>query len=179
MPKPVTTDNYLHAIATVLGASPERAAAYPLTAYPTPDAALSTLVADANFACPALQVNAWTSQQAPTFAYEFNDDTAPQIFTPPGRVAPVATHGSELQYLFDLPNAPFPTPLSGAQDALATSMRAAWVSFATSGNPASDAVPWPAIGGAGSAPVLSLVPARPRIESDSDSRHHCAFWAGE
>jgi para-nitrobenzyl esterase len=112
-----------------------------------------------------------------TYAYEFNDDTAPQIFTPPGLVPPVATHGSELQYLFGLPNAPFPAPLSASQQALAASMRAAWADFAATGNPASAAVPWPAFDGAGGAQMLSLVPPRPQIETDFASRHHCAFWA--
>lgn len=44
----------------------------------------------------------------PTFAYEFNDDTAPQRFAPPDAVPAVAAHSSEIQYLFDQPNAPVP-----------------------------------------------------------------------
>ena len=55
-------------------------------------------------------------------------------------------------------------------------MRAAWANFAASGNPASAAVPWPAFS-TGSMPMLSLVPPRPRVETDFASRHHCAFWA--
>jgi carboxylesterase family protein len=84
----------------------------------------------------------------PTFGYEFNDDAAPFLYAPPGTVSPpVATHGSELPYLFGLPNAPFPAPLSAGQQALAASMRAAWASFAALGNPATAAVRWPAFGG--------------------------------
>ena len=54
-------------IAAVLGVSDAtRAAAiaaeYPLDAYSVADVALSTLVSDANFACPALQVDRWTLQ---------------------------------------------------------------------------------------------------------------------
>jgi para-nitrobenzyl esterase len=94
----------------------------------------------------------------PTFAYEFNDDTAPQRFAPPGAVPPVATHSSEIQYLFDQPNAPVPGTLNPGQQALAASMRTAWASFAASGNPASAAVPWPAFGRADSAQMLSLMP---------------------
>jgi para-nitrobenzyl esterase len=114
--EPVTPDNYQANIAAVLGVSAGRAAAiaaeYPPSAYPpsaystSADAALSALAGDANFACPALQVDQQTSARVPTFAYEFNDDTAPQPYTPPGFIT-VATHESELPYLFDLPNAPY------------------------------------------------------------------------
>jgi para-nitrobenzyl esterase len=127
VPKPVTSEGYESAIAAVLGVSHERAAAiagaYPLAAYASPDAAVSALVGDANFACPALQIDRWTSRRVPTFAYQFDDDTAPQRFAPPGAVTPVATHSSKLQYLFGLPNAPAPGMLNAHQEALAASMR--------------------------------------------------------
>jgi para-nitrobenzyl esterase len=182
--EPVTTDNYQANIAAVLGVSADRAAAiaavYPPSAYPSSpyssaaDAALSALVGDANFACPAMQIDQETSQRVPTFAYEFNDDNAPQPYTPPTFIT-VATHESELPYLFDLPNAPYhPTP-SPDQQTLAASMRAAWVKFAATGNPATAALPWPAFGD--SAQMLSLVPPQPQLETDFASRHHCAFWA--
>jgi para-nitrobenzyl esterase len=178
--QPVTTDNYQANIAAALGVPAARAAAiaaeYPPAAYPSPDAAFSALVGDASFACPALQIDQLTAQRVPAYAYEFNDDNAPQLFTPPGFVPPVATHESELPYLFDLPNAPFPPQLSTGQQSLAGTMRAAWASFAARGNPATRAVPWPAFG-AGSARMLSLVPPQPQIETDFAARHHCAFWA--
>ena len=72
----------------------------------------------------------------PTFAYEFNDNNAPSALAPPSLIIPpVATHASELQYLFGLPNAPVPGTLSPAQQALAGSMRTAWATFAARGNP--------------------------------------------
>ena len=96
----VSAANYQSVIATVLGVPVQRAAAiaaeYPLSAYPAPVVAFSTLVSDASFACPALQVDRWTSTRVPTFAYQFNDDTAPHRLTPPGAFPPIATHGSEL-----------------------------------------------------------------------------------
>jgi carboxylesterase type B len=119
----------------------------------------------------------WTSGRVPTFAYEFNDDAAPLRFTPPLAGPPVATHGSELQYLFDLPNAPVPGTLSAGQQALAASMRTAWANFAASGNPASVAVPWSAFGGGNRPSVLSLVLPQPELETDFSARHHCSFWA--
>jgi para-nitrobenzyl esterase len=177
---PVTADNYQANIAAALGVPAARAAEiaaeYPPGAYPSPPVAFSALVGDASFACPALQIDQLTSQRAPTYAYEFNDDNAPLRFSPPLIPPPVATHTSELQYLFDLPNALFPGTLNADQEALAASMRAAWVNFAATGNPASAALPWPAFT-TGSARMLSLVPPQPQLETDFTGRHHCAFWA--
>jgi para-nitrobenzyl esterase len=181
VPEPVTAESYQRVIAAVLGVPATRAAAiaaeYPLGAYPSPPVAFSTLVSDANFACPALQIDRWTSKWVPTFAYEFNDDNAPLRYPPPLIGPPVATHKSEFPYLFDLPDAPLQEPLSPDQQALAASMRAAWANFAASGNPASVAAGWPAFASSDGAPVLSLVPPRPQAETDYAARHHCAFWA--
>jgi para-nitrobenzyl esterase len=112
VPAPAPTPaTYESVIASVLGVSDTRASAiaaeYPLSAFPAPILALSVLVSDANFACPALQVDRWTARRAPTFAYQFDDDTAPQLFAGPS-LPPIATHSSEIQYLFDQPNAPSP-----------------------------------------------------------------------
>jgi para-nitrobenzyl esterase len=170
--------NYESVIASVLGVSATRASAiaaqYPLAAYPAPVFALSTLVSDANFACPALQVDRWTSERVPTFAYQFNDDSAPPLFAGPG-FPPIATHSSEIQYLFDQPNAPFPATLNPTQEALAAKMRAAWANFAAHGDPASAAVPWPSFN-AGSH-VLSLAPPQPQVDTGFAATHHCSFWA--
>ena len=175
----VTAGGYQDSIATVLGVTAARAAAiaaeYPLTAYPSPAVAFSALAGDANFACPALELDKWTAGRTPTFAYEFNDNAAPLRFSPPLAGPPVATHGSELQYLFDLPNAPLPGMLSVGQQMLAASMRAAWADFAARGNPATAAVPWPAFGDGNR--ILSLVPPQPQLETDFAARHHCSFWA--
>ena len=137
--------------------------------------AFSALLSDANFACPALQIDRWTSKWTATFAYEFNDDNAPLRYPPTLAGPPVATHKSEFPYLFDLPDAPLQGPLSPDQQVLAAGMRAAWANFAASGNPASAVVPWPAFGADGMQ-MLSLVPPRPEVKTDFASRHHCAFW---
>ena len=176
-------DTYESVIASVLGVSADRASAvaaeYPLSAYPAPTPAfsallaLSTLVSDANFACPALQVDRWTSARVPTFAYEFDDDTSPQIFAGPD-LPPIATHSSEIQYLFDQPNAPFAAPLNAGQETLAASMRTAWASFTANGNPSTAAVPWPSFTATSS--VLSLRLPQPQVETSFASAHHCTFW---
>ncbi len=175
---PISAENYERNIAAVLGVSDARAAAiaaeYPAAAYPSPNIAFSTLDNDASWACPALQMDQWLAQRVPTFAYEFNDDNAvARYFPTPG----VATHGNELPYIFDLPDAPIQAPFSADQETLAANMRAAWASFAASGNPSSAAVPWPSFR-TRSTRVMSLVPPQPQVETDFASRHHCSFWAG-
>jgi para-nitrobenzyl esterase len=174
--EPITADSYRPDIAAVLGVSSERAstvaAEYPLDAYPSPDVALSTLVSDANFACPALQVDRWTAERVPTFAYQFNDDNAPERFAP---LPPAATHSSELQYIFDQPNAPIPGTLDANQQALAAGMRTAWASFAASGDPSTPSLGWPSLDQAQQ--VMSLVPPRPQLWTGFPDAHNCAFWA--
>jgi para-nitrobenzyl esterase len=173
-----TAATYESVIASVLGVTGPRASAiaaeYPLSAYPAPILALSVLLSDANFACPALQVDRWTAKRVPTFAYRFDDDTAPQLFAGPS-LPPIATHSSEIQYLFDQPNAPFPATLNPTQEALAESMRAAWANFAAKGDPASTAVPWPPFNA--DREVLSLATPRPRVDANFATSHHCSFWA--
>jgi len=87
----------------------------------------------------------------------------------------VATHGSEMWYLFDLPNAPFPVALNAEQTALADSMRAAWVRFAATGNPSTPSAPWPSYAQQGK--VLSLELPAAQVSTDFAARHHCASFA--
>jgi para-nitrobenzyl esterase len=114
------------------------------------------------------------SGTVPTFAYEFDDGTAPPLFAGP-HFFPIATHSSEIQYLFDQPNAPFPSALNHDQEALAANMRRAWANFAAAGNPASAATPWPAFNG--TSDVLSLVEPQPQIDPNFATAHNCSFWA--
>jgi para-nitrobenzyl esterase len=178
VPQPVTAATYRNDIGAVIGGAPARiraiAATYPLSAYATPQAAFSTLASDANFVCPAVAVDRVAGRYVPAFAYQFDDDKAPQQFTPPGLVPPVATHGSELQYLFGLPNAPFPGTFTTAQRQLAAGMQRAWANFAASGDPSSSSFTWPTF--APGARAVSLNTLRLRIEDGFAARHHCGFW---
>jgi para-nitrobenzyl esterase len=174
-PREITDANYQQQIKSTLGVSDDRASAivaeYPTSLYPNATVAFSALVGDANFACAALRANEWTSARVPTFSYEFADDAAPPRYAP----IPAATHGSELAYLFDLPNAPSQAPLSADQQHLAASMRAAWASFAATGNPSTANVAWPRFNNAGRG--LLLVSPQPQVDAGFSSRNHCAFWA--
>ena len=133
------------------------------------------MVSDQGFATGALQLSRWASEDAPVYSYEFADDSAPQRWAPPGCLPPIATHSSDLQYLFDLPNTPVPATLNPTQERLAASMREAWADFAADGNPSSNAVPWPSFNTASQ--VLSLASPTPQIESTFGAQHHCNFWA--
>ena len=121
----VTAANYQNTIASTFGVSAAAASQvtrqYPLSAYSSPAIAFSALDTDANFACPALTVDQETARYVPTFAYEFNDENAPERFVPPVAAPAVfpfgAAHESELQYLFGLPTAYYPGTLLRASAA--------------------------------------------------------------
>ena len=135
----VTAANYQARIREMLGVSADVAAVvateYPLDGYPSPSVALSAANTDAVFACPALKLDEWASKYVPTFAYEFNDENAPQRFLPAVSFPDGAAHQSETQYLFDLPTAWNPGTLDAGQQRLATSMQRYWASFAEHGRP--------------------------------------------
>src|SRR5580700_4268590 len=177
---PVTAANYQAMIASTLGvpaaAAAIIAAKYPLIAYPSPSVALGAVGTDAIFACPALTIDQSVSRFVPTFAYEFNDENAPELFLPPVSFPYGAAHASEIQYLFGLPTAVFPTALSAQQQQLAATMKGYWTNFAKSGQPSSFGAPfWPLFNGL-TQPMQSLVPPVPHTENTFAIAHNCAFW---
>jgi para-nitrobenzyl esterase len=177
----VTAANYQDMIAATLRVPATVAAViaaqYPLSSFPSPSVALGAVGTDAIFACPALTVDESASKFVPTFGYEFNDENAPQRFLPPVSFPYGAAHASEIQYLFGLPTAPIPGPLTAPQEQLAASMRQYWTSFAARGFPSSPGQPLWARFGSPSQQMLSLVPPQPQAETDFAVAHHCAFWA--
>jgi para-nitrobenzyl esterase len=177
---PVTAANYQAEIASTLGVSATVAAAiaarYPLSAYPSPAIALGAVGTDAIFACHALTVDQSVSKYVPTYAYEFNDENAPQTLLPPVSFPYGAAHASELQYLFNLP-ALFPGSLSPPQQRLAGAMQSYWTNFAKRGFPSWFGVPfWPRFN-AVTQRMESLIPPRPQLETGFGAEHNCAFWA--
>jgi para-nitrobenzyl esterase len=138
--------------------------------------ALGAVGTDAIFACPALTIDQSVSKFVPTFAYEFNDENAPELFLPPVSFPYGAAHASEIQYLFTLPTAAFGKALTAPQQQLATTMKGYWTNFAKHGIPASFGTPfWPLFNGL-TQPMQSLVPPAPRIENTFAITHNCAFW---
>ncbi|HEX4659083.1 MAG TPA: carboxylesterase family protein [Streptosporangiaceae bacterium] len=179
---PVTAANYQSMIASTASLSPAEAAVvaarYPLHRFASPAEALGAVGTDAIFACPALTMDKALSRFAPTFAYEFSDEHAPQRFLPPIRgFSYGATHTSEIQYLFGLNVSPFPGTLTPRQQQLAAGMRRYWTSFARQGSTSSRGEPsWPEFR-TGTQRVISLILPAPRIETGFSAQHQCAFWA--
>jgi para-nitrobenzyl esterase len=177
---PVTASNYQSMISSTLGvpsaAAAVIAAKYPLSAFSSPSVALGAVGTDAIFACPALAIDQSVSHFVPTFAYEFNDENAPENFLPPVSFPYGAAHASEIQYLMDLPTAAFPGTLSVQQQQLATIMKGYWTNFAKRGTPSSPGTPfWPLFNTL-TQKMQSLVPPTPQTETDFANTHNCAFW---
>jgi para-nitrobenzyl esterase len=177
---PVTTANYQAMIASLFGVpavvAAVLAAQYPLSDYSSPSVALGAVGTDAIFACPALTADQALSKYVPTYAYEFSDENAPEVYLPPLGFPYGAAHASELQYLFSLSNIAYPAVLSPTQQELAASMKQDWTSFARTGSPSSSAGPrWPEFDST-SQQMLSLVPPHPQLETSFAAEHDCAFW---
>jgi para-nitrobenzyl esterase len=174
---PVTAANYHAMIASTLGVPAAAAAAiaakYPLTSYSSPSVALGAVGTDATFACPALVAEKSLARYTPTYAYEFNDENAPELYLAPVGFPYGAAHESELQYLFSLSNVAHPAPLSTAQQQLAATMKRDWTDLAKTGVPSAS---WPRYSAAGG-PVESLISPLPQVETDYAAEHHCSFWS--
>ena len=82
----VTAANYQSMIASTLSVpaatAAKIAAQYPLSRYPSPPVALGAVGTDAIFACHALTAEQSLARYVPTYAYEFNDENAPELFLP-------------------------------------------------------------------------------------------------
>ena len=165
---------------------------YPLADYPPPPGysasaplALSALLTDFEYVCTARKADLSLSQNAPTYTYEFSDETAPSFspFLPvplPQLSFPLgAAHGVELEYQFNLNAFGISPAFSTEQQHLSDTMIGYWTQFAKTGNPNSEGAPdWPLYTGAGGQ-FESLVAPTPTIESDSsfDTDHKCSsFW---
>jgi para-nitrobenzyl esterase len=177
---PVTASNYQSMISSTLevpaAVAAVVAAKYPLTAFPSPSVALGAVGTDAIFACPALTIDQSISRFVPTFAYEFNDENAPELFLPPVSFPYGAAHASEIQYVLDLPTAAFPNSLSAQQQQLAATMKGYWTNLARHGFPSSFGTPfWPLFNNLAQQ-IQSLTPPAPQPEADFANTHNCAFW---
>jgi para-nitrobenzyl esterase len=160
-----------------LSANPaEVLAQYPLANYSSVGSALTAIGTDAVFACPARRVAQSISQYAPTFAYEFNDPNAPQLFIRPASFPYGAYHAAEVQYLFDIPDQQNAPELNADQQSLAAAMVGYWTQFARAGNPNRAGAPqWPPYTAASDL-FMSLKPPTPAVEAGFAADHKCAFW---
>jgi para-nitrobenzyl esterase len=172
---PLTAAGYIPAISATLGVpapvAAAIAAAYPLSAYPSPSIALATLGTDAIFACNARTAARLLAQWVPTYQYEFNDPDAPQLLLPPVSFPLDAYHAAELPYLFLMPGA----ELNADQQRLAAAMVGSWTGFARTGDPSlPGAAPWPRYGPDDR--FENLRPPEPVPAAGFAADHRCAFW---
>ena len=142
---PVIPQTYIPLISAMLSVPPATAQAiasfYPLAAYPNTGTALTAVATDAAFSCNMRVAARLLSQWVPTWVYEFNDPTAPQIFLPPVSFAYGAYHGSENQYLFDMREAVPAPALTPVQEQLSMSMQGYWTNFAKAADPNASGLP--------------------------------------
>ena len=176
--RPVTAAQYPALVQGLAGANaPAVLARYPLSAFANPSEAWAAVVTDARFACGALLADSLLAAHVPTFAYEFNDRSAPEfIVTDP--VMPLgAFHASEIPFVFQ-PNATItPTFFTPAELALSDQMIRYWATFAAFGTPNRPGSPlWRRFTTAGGR-FQSLAPAATTSIDTFATDHNCAFWA--
>jgi para-nitrobenzyl esterase len=150
----------------------------PGTTEQTADIALGAAGTDGIFACNSRLSIQSLAQYVPTFAYEFNDESAPEVFLPLPypTFSYGAAHASELQYIWILPQSA-QNPLSKAQQKLSSNMVKYWTQFARSGNPNGSSLPnWPKYAH-GTDEFQSLAPPLPKTEKGFAASHKCGFWA--
>ncbi len=155
---------------------------YPTANFASPSIALGAVGTDGIFACNSRTSIRRMANFVPVFAYEFNDQNAPELFLPPNTVSGMpyaAAHASEIQYIFNLtPSALVsnPPPLDADQERLSRDMVSYWTYFARKGDPNSRHTPdWPQYNRNADL-FQSLIPPTPTTESGFASDHQCAFW---
>jgi para-nitrobenzyl esterase len=178
--RPVTEAEYLAAIRGQAGDDADAVLArYTPAAYGSRDLAMSAVLTDSTFSCPAVAMvgAAAGPWRPPVFQYEFADPAPPVMFPDP--FMPLgAYHASEIWSLFATLEGLHPfTPLTPAQQQLSDEMIGRWTAFARTGNPnVPGTQAWPAAHGADPA-VLSLRPGgASRLVRTVDDEHQCGFW---
>ncbi len=146
-------------------------AQYPLANYAAANIAHATLLGDFGFICGSRATNRALASHVTTYAYEFNDPTAPPLIVDP-YLPMLASHASELQYVFQTAT----SPLNLFQKGLSLQMMRYWTNFAATGNPNGWGLPaWPAYAAASDS-VQRLMPGFVGPINTFAADHKCAFW---
>ncbi len=174
----LTAAEYPFALASLYGPAlaPLVATEYPVRRFSQPVLALATALGDQLFSCTARQVDRWLLPHVPVFAYEFNDENAPEDSLPNVGYPYAATHATEIQFLWVTPEQPGTPPLTLFEEKLSRTMSLYWTNFVNRSSPNGQALPnWPNYSGVAE-PFQSLVPPNPATEANFSAMHHCGFW---
>jgi para-nitrobenzyl esterase len=177
--KPITAAEYPQILTAEFGAGAAAGiqAAYPLSAYPSPDLAYAAVFTDSSFSCPALRADQATWRSG-AYGYEFADENAPNDFNVKFSFPLAAAHSTELQYVFGMvPTLHTVPPFTVAQSALSADMMSYWARFAATGDPNGGGAPyWPRFDPVRQQ-IQELVPSSTGPRNGFAAGHHCAFWS--
>ncbi|MFI6507348.1 carboxylesterase/lipase family protein [Streptosporangium sp. NPDC050855] len=178
---PMTAEQYEATLTERFGAAGAAVLAqYPPAAHGgSPLQALAAVMSDLDWAWPARDTDLMFARYVPTFSYEFTDRTAPVLFPLPNGVEPLASHGSELTFLFGAGWTS--APLTAEQRRLGDVMIGYWSRFAATGDPNRPGLPaWPRVRPSDGTPyVQELALGRGGVGPfDRGAAHRLAFWDG-
>ncbi|MEV4746063.1 carboxylesterase family protein [Streptosporangium sp. NPDC049248] len=176
---PMTAGEYESAVNGKFGAAgSDVLAEYPPDAHGgSPLQTVAAVMSDLDWAWPARDTDLLLARHVPTFSYEFTDRTAPELFPLPNGIRPLASHGSELSFLFGVGWES--APLTPEQRRLGDTMIDYWSRFAAAGDPNRPGLPvWKRVRpGHGTPYVQELSPGRDGIRPfDRASAHNLGFW---
>ena len=186
---PPTAEQYLNYVNTTFvapaypeGTAAKVLAAYPLSAFKSPQLAWDRVGSDAGI-CNQRRLDRILAPQIPLYAYEFADKTAPFFFPPLPDFQALSYHTADIQYVFPRwHGGPLGTAmaLNPEQTKLSDALVTAWANFARSGNPnGSGNAPWPRYTTAADAPawLIQDVPSSSTLtDSQYSALRHCDFW---
>jgi para-nitrobenzyl esterase len=135
--------------------------------------ALGAALTDSAFACPTWALNRSLSASTHTYAYEFADRTAPNVYAITPNFPLGAYHAAEIPYLFPTGT----STLNPAQRRLSDQLLSYWTRFATDGHPNGHHTPHWRQFSPTDPTVLTMDLAHTANGYGFDTRHHCTFWA--
>ncbi|MBE1490033.1 para-nitrobenzyl esterase [Plantactinospora soyae] len=174
----LTEQQYRDTVAQIFGdQAPQVLAEYPSSAHGSPAQAAAAITSDLDWAWAARSNDRLFAAHMPTFAYEFTDRSAPALFPFPPGLDSLASHGSELQFLFDITyDVP---PLTEEQRRLGDTMIGYWSRFVATGKPNGRDLPsWQPVRATAIDPyVQELGIGRRHVGPyDRATAHNFSFW---